>query len=307
MKVLVVGSVPPPICGHRKALLAEVLRLANQGHDVEIVSLDPLSVAHRYVARSGVPAALEVASLARKADLVVLQIEPGLPVRHGAGRGERLVALLLLAAGLRLARDVTLRLQHADDLNGGPGGRAAIQLWKAADHIEVGDEALRTDLAAVLGPLCSRVSVMPAPSASGENRNVGLHAVAPDGWAGGATTTASQVQAVTRARAAAERQTLAANGRLSVRGGGSVRIPQWQWLPTPGAGVPDLWQVHGEAARPVPASARPEAKARRSSPSRSTRLAVTALLAAADRRRLTAPVARLARVGLSRFRRVLGR
>ena len=302
MKVLVVGSVPPPPLGHRRALLHDVLRLRREGHDVEIVSLDPLSAAHRYLAAPGLAAAVEVGLLARGADAVVLQIEPGLPVRHNAGRAERTAALVALAAGLRSNENVTVRLQHPDDLPGGAGGRAAVELWKAATHIEVGDEATRSDLVSMLGPLGERVSVTPpSEGEQGQHPRPGIAALA--GWGDGAAATAAQVQAVVRERAAAERESLARRGRLPVTGKGRhPRVPQWQWLPAPGAGVPDLGPIRGDKA------GRRRRGGRRGSPSPgrpSARRVAVSMLAAAERRAVTRPAAHFARLALLELRAAL--
>ena len=287
MKVLVVGSVPPPIGGRRDSLLAHVLELRDGGHDVEIVSPDGLSAAHRHLTSTGVPGAVEIALAARHADAVVVQVEPGLPMRPSAGRGERAVTLLSLAAALRRTPEVTIRLDHLDDLPGGPGGRAALELWKSASRIEVGDEAVLHELSAALGPMADRV-VLSRPR---EVRwgDAG-HAAAE--WGEGADTTAEAVTAVVRRRAATERAAIARRADRATRvdradrlhrDGGSPpeaeRVALWEWLPWPGAGAPDL-----DAAARSPAGRRSLAR----------RLLVP-MLAAAERRPLTRPLALAAR------------
>jgi hypothetical protein len=298
VKILLVGSVPPPLLGHRKALLGEALRLRQDGHDVEIVSLDPLSAAHRYLVGPGVPAAVELGLLARRADAVVVQLEHGLPVRRSAGRVERMVALLSLAAALRGGENVTVRLQHPDDLPGGYGGRAALELWKAATRIEVGDEAMQAGLVDILGPLGDRVSIAVSSPLSDDETTPGNRLAVPAAWGEGADTTAAEVQGVVRARAAAERESLAARGRLSIHADATApRVPQWQWLPAPGAGVPDLGPIRtAERGR--------RSGGRRYPPARppSLRRAVTYVLAAAERRPVTRPAAHLARLALVELR-----
>ncbi len=302
MKMLVVGSVPPPSGGHRDSLLREVIRLRQEGHDVDVVSLDRLSAAHRYLSAPGFPVGLEVALLARRADGVVLQIEPGLPVRHSAGRLERSLSLLLLAAALRLAPEVTLRLDSLDDLPGGQGGRAAVELWKAADRIEVADDATGSRLQGILGPLGSKVAVAPG-SIYGTRRAATSYLAALDGWSDGALTTASQIQAAVRARAAAQRVALGAQGQLPVKGGGrGVRVQQWQWLPAPGAGVPELGAIalrhgtDGRVGRNLPL------RERYSSLALQLRRGAVRLLATMEGRPFTRPAARLARLAFVELR-----
>jgi hypothetical protein len=149
-----------------------------------------------------------------------------------------------LAAALCIQEKVTIRLQHPDDLPGGAGGRAAVVLWKAASRIEVADESMRADLVGILGPLGDRVSVVPCSGFGGALRTIPNADATPRIWGEGTKATAAQVQAVVRARAAAQREALAARRRLPIVGGGaSLRVPQWQWLPPPGAGVPDLGPI----------------------------------------------------------------
>ena len=150
MRILVAGSLPPPAHGHRAALLEEVAQLRAGGHAVEVLSLDPLAAAHRYMRAPGLPAALEVALAGRRFDSVVVQLEPGLPVRTGALRAERAAALLALAAALRRLPEVTLRWDRPDDLPGGPGGRAGRALWGTASRIDLGPAVDADQLAALL-------------------------------------------------------------------------------------------------------------------------------------------------------------
>lgn len=302
MKVLVVGSVPPPDGGHRDALLSKVLRLRSEGHEVEIVSLDPLAASHRYLAAAGVPSAIEVGFLARGADASVVQIEPGLPVRHGAGRAERAVALMAMARALR-GRDVTLRLNDPDDLPGGPGGRAAIELWTAVTRIEVGDESLRAELAALLGPLGDRVSTVDSAPPAGSSE---LGGTPLEGWGDGADATAAHVTSMVRARAAAERESLGRRGLLPIPGNGrTTRVSQWQWLPAPGAGVPDLGPLR--KTNDVRGGRRLAPGAPRPAVSLSIRRGATRVLAAAERRPATRSVAHLVRLTWTELRGAIRR
>jgi len=276
-EVLVIGSLPPPDGGHRASLLDKLLSLEAAGRRTTVLALDTLSAAHHYLPGPGIAAALAVLVKARGRSEVVIQLEPGLPVRARAGRLERAASLTALAQAVRRVSDVTLRLDHLDDLPGGYGGRAAVALWQAASTIEAGSEEVRRALTAVVGePEGKVVAVTPRAARPDE----------VDGWSGAEGMTAADVVTIVRRRAAGERARLAAAGRLAgAAASGRTRVPQWQWLPTPGAGVPDLG--------PAPLSP----PVRDSGGKRVLR----PVLAAAERH----PATRLAaRAGLSAYRRV---
>jgi hypothetical protein len=300
VRILVVGSVPPPAGAHRSSLLAHVLRLRGDDQEVEILSLDPLAAAHRYLAGRGLVAVGEIGLLARRYEALVVQLEPGLPVRLSAGRSERTAALFALAAILRRCPDVTLRLDEQEDLPGGLGGRAALAMWQAAGRIEVGDETTRASLAGLLGSLGARVHVAAAGAGSLEP----LAAPDPEGWGDGADATASHVLGIVRARAAAERASLARRTQLPAGHEPEARVPQWQWLPEPGAGVPDLGPLIKS-----PSDGRGRSRFTRPTPwpALSPRGAATSLLAAAERRPSTRPAAHLARLAIVELRSALRR
>lgn len=282
MNVIVIGSVPPPLGGRRDSLLSEALALSAEGHDVEILAPGTLGAAHRYLATTGLGAALEIGFAARRAGSVVVQLEPGLPVRAQAGRAERAASLLALRVALQRTPEVVLRLDHLDDLPGGPGGRAALELWKAADRIEVGDEQAHAQLAGLLGPLGVRVHLASVREQSFGPVAASLAPSSPSEWGDGADATADAVTEVVRRRAATERAALAQRrqpGRHQ-----EARVPLWQWLPWPGGGVPPL----GPPGRS--AGSGPGVRA----PTGLRRVAVR-ILAATERRPATRPLARLAR------------
>jgi hypothetical protein len=274
-----------------------VLELRGAGHDVEIVSPDGLSAAHRHLASKGFAGTVEIGLAARKADAVVVQLEPGLPVRRTAGRAERALSLVALAIALRGARDVRLRLDHLDDLPGGPGGRAALELWKSATRIDVGDEAARALLAAVLGTGGSRVVLARRGTSSwGRQHAADHHHTAPaSDWGDGADVTADAVMAVVRRRAAAERASISERAdqaqAAAGRHGGSQHVPLWEWLPWPGAGAPDLDAASGGSSG--------TARGARSA----ARRVLVPVLAAAERRPLTRPLAVIARAAWGKWKR----
>jgi hypothetical protein len=298
VKILVVGSVPPPLGGRRGSLLAEVLRLQQEGHEVEIFSLDRLAAAHRYLAGPGFASVVEIGVFARRAEAVIVQLEPGLPVRHSAGRSERMAALTGLAAILRRCPDVTVRLCQPSDLPGGLGGRAALALWKAASRIEVGNEATRAELAGLLGPLDGRVSIMARAPIDG------WQAVDAElgGWGDWADATAPHILTVVRARAAAQRESISGRRRPGASGGAlENRVPQWQWLPAPGAGIGDLEPIF--TARGANGHGlRRAASARSVSVRRSLRRAATSVMVVAERGPVTGSLVHLARLALVELR-----
>ncbi|MGH9296917.1 MAG: hypothetical protein ACRDZP_02960 [Acidimicrobiales bacterium] len=257
-------------------LLREVLDRRERGDEVTVVSPDTLSVAHRYLVGPSAGTGLEITRDARGCELVYIQLEPGLPVRLRASRPERITALLALAAVLkRLPATIVLRLHHLDDLAGGPGGRAALQLWRVAERIEVGDEETRASIADTFPELSARLLVaMGTPKVPSADL---------DGCGESADVTAEQVMALVRSRSAAERESLdeRESGRRPNVTSPGHRIGQWQWLPAPGAGVPEWTAERGN----VPTDAGPF-----------SRRMVRSLVLAADRRPLTRPLARGARI-----------
>lgn len=278
MRILVAGSVPPPAGGHRAALLEKVVRLRREGHEVEVRSLGHVAAAHRYLAAPGLPAAVEVGRAGRRFDAVVVQIEPGLPVRLGAGRLERAVALIAFGVLLQRLGDVTLRWDQPDDLPGGPGGRAGRSLWAGARRIELGPEVNADALAEVLTDGPNRVSIV--------SPGHGAAIVGPDVDQGdGAPISAARVNEIVRRRAAATRQAI--GNRNLERDGAGIRVEQWEWLPAPDAGVPDFLLRGGSPSASKVGSIRG--------------LAARAL-AVAERHAATRPAAQLARMALSELR-----
>ena len=264
MRVLVIGSLPPPVTDRAKGLLAEVVRRRREGATVEVLSPTDYSVAHRYLDMPGPLAAVEIARAARGADEVIVQLQPGFPFEESAGRAGRALGLGALATSLRSVKgDVVLRLHSIHDLPRGAGGRAAEALWTTAARIEVGDGETRSLLEALVPePLRSRISLAGPPLEIGSDRARLADA--------GGDADLETVTAVVRARAAHERATVLADpadlaGQVRVR----PRVPLWEW-------------AHGsENAAPAGSVARRTARA---------------TLYAFERRPLTRPLARGARI-----------
>lgn len=265
MRALVVGSLPPPMTVRSRALLAKVLELRAEGYQVEVLSPGEHSVAHRYLELPGAACALEIALAAKGADAVVLQLEPGFPVAGGTSRAGRALGLGALASALRSTRGgVVVRLHSMHDLPQGAGGRAAEALWAVAARIEVGDDETLQALSGQLGEEARRKLVRAAAPLE-------IGGVAgPEGPLAG-DAGLEEVSRLVRSRAAADRAELLETGQ------GELRVPLSQWVPEPGAGVPD-WT--GEQSRPP--------SQRGSRPVRAAR----ALLYAAEGRSLTRPLAR---------------
>ena len=98
---MVVGSLPPPAAPAAEALRELVVGLLAEGHSVEVVAMDPVATAHRYIVSSGIAGCLQLARMVPDFDSVVVQVQPGLPVRARAGQLERHLSVLTLAFALR--------------------------------------------------------------------------------------------------------------------------------------------------------------------------------------------------------------
>ncbi len=276
MRVLVVGSLPPPESARAGALRTEVVGLLAEGHTVEVVAPDPVATAHRYISASGIPACVRLWTMVSGFDSVVVQLQPGLPVRERAGRLERELSLVALSLVLRRGRHVVVRLESLDDLPGGPAGRGALLLWRSADRIVVGSDAERAALVAAVGaPLESAVT--------GSRPEHGAPAARADdgGWGEGSDISAENVLELVRMRAARERQELA---------GESAHLPGWERLPATGVASAELDLAQSRA----PERPRTPGDIARS------------VLAVADRRPVLRPVVRAIRVAYRSARDLLG-
>ncbi len=205
MKVLVVGSLPPPERARSEALRAEVVRRLADGDTVEIVAPDPVATAHRYLAAGGLPACLQVATMVSGFDSVIVQLQPGLPVRARAGRLERSVCLFAFAVALRRAHRVEVRLERLEDLPGGAGGRVALRLWRCAERVVTEDEEQRARFLDEVGRQADRLVVTSRPAAE---------VVDDEGaWADGGVASVENVLELVRRRAARRTARARAVGR----------------------------------------------------------------------------------------------
>ena len=148
MRVLVVGSYPPPAHGEANRTVATVHRLGAQGDDVDVLSARG-SAAQFRGAINGPIGALLVWWRGRHYDAVVVQIESGAPLRISDGRRARIdraVDCLAWGLALRAVRSVTLVVPDTAVVPRSVGGRTGRFLWTAADHLLVTSERGRRRL-----------------------------------------------------------------------------------------------------------------------------------------------------------------
>jgi hypothetical protein len=218
MKVLVVGSLPPPERPRAEALRAEVAGLLAEGHTVEVVASDPVATAHRYLSATGIPGCLQLATMVAGFDSIVVQLQAGLPVRVRASRLERSLSLLAFSFALRRARHVVIRLESLEDLPGGPSGRAALALWRRSERIVIGDEDQRSEFLAAVGRRADRLVVSSAPVAETGTED--------GGWGERPDASVEDILELVRNRAARERRALSSSD--------SAHFPGWDRLAVPG-------------------------------------------------------------------------
>ena len=142
MRVLVVGSYPPPAHGEANRTVATVHRLGAAGDDVEVLSRH--GSAAQFRGPIGGPAgAILVWWRGRRYDAVLVQVESGAPLRVSHGRRarfDRVVDCVAWGLALRAVRSATMVVADTDVVPRSVGGRSGRFLWTAADHIVVGNE-----------------------------------------------------------------------------------------------------------------------------------------------------------------------
>ena len=148
MRVLVVGSYPPPAHGESHRTVATVHRLGAQGDQVDVLSR-PGSAAQLRGPIAGPAGALLTWWRGRHYDAVVVQVESGAPLRYTDGRRarfHRVVDCLTWGLALRAVHEVTLVVPDTDVVPRSVGGRTGRFLWTAADHLLVANERGRRRL-----------------------------------------------------------------------------------------------------------------------------------------------------------------
>jgi hypothetical protein len=214
VRILIVGTVPPP-GGDAAFALAELAtaHLA-EGHDVEMLSPDNRSAAHRSARLEGPVFALRLAWLSRRFESIVIHFEEGLPVRAHAARLWRVVTLALVAAALKMYQESTVRFDGGSAIPGGIGSRAMGEVWSVASHVVLSSREDRDELVSTWGLPEERVVVVSPRSA--------VRAPVPSGWVvGDATDPRTEVLELVRVRAAADREARAARVAL----GGAIGAP----------------------------------------------------------------------------------
>lgn len=198
MRVLVVGSYPPPAHGESHRTVATVHRLGAQGDDVDVLSRRG-SAATLRGSIAGPSGAFALWRRGRGYDAVVVHVESGAPLRVSHGRRariDRLVDCLTWGVALRLVRNVTLVVPDTDVVPRSVGGRSGRFLWTAADHLLVSSERGRRRLVDEGGASEDRIELpeVVAPAAR----------TGDDGWTGVAD--ASDVMERVQRRAAEDRR-----------------------------------------------------------------------------------------------------
>jgi hypothetical protein len=198
VRVLVVGSYPPPAHGESHRTVATVHRLGAQGDDVDVLSRRG-SAAPLRGEIAGPLGAMRTWWRGRSYDAVVVQVESGAPLRVSHGRRARIdraVDCLAWGVALRLLGDVTLVVPDTDVVPRSIGGRTGRFLWTAADRILVASEHGRRRLVDEGGAEEARVEL---PAAA-----PGVERAAGDGWEG--VTNVAEVMDRIKTRAAEDRR-----------------------------------------------------------------------------------------------------
>lgn len=159
MKVLVVGTLPPPGGDSARALADAANALRDEGHEVEMMSPDFRSAAHRHAHLDGPLLAAWLAYLSPRFDAVLLRFEPGFPLRPHSSRAVRAATLYSLGAALKRYSDVTVRFDGGPSIPRGLGGRAMAEVWAATTRIVVASEDKRAELIAASGLADTEVTV----------------------------------------------------------------------------------------------------------------------------------------------------
>jgi len=154
MKVLLVGTLPPPGGVDARRFARETARWSALGDSVETLSADPLSISHRTATLRGRHLARELRALSGEFDAVELRVEASL------GLTPRSVGYVVAALGRY--QHVTLFIDSPIPFSNSEGG-VLLRLWSSADTVVFANEA---DLGSIPslhgGP--DKIVVPPEPS-----------------------------------------------------------------------------------------------------------------------------------------------
>lgn len=216
MRVLVVGTLPPPGGARARALAAVVVERTARGDAVAVLSPDPRSAAHFHGRLDRLGLALRLAWLSRRFDALDLHFEAGLPLRDEEQRAWRALSLGGLGLACRLYREVTLRCDSPIPIPGGVGGRATQELWRRATTIVVENDEDRGRMLTAPGVDAARVIVVPraAPAPASRTDRPWPAATADD--------LRTEVLGRVRTRAGAARRAHAARRQLGDRAAGRL-------------------------------------------------------------------------------------
>ena len=237
MRILVVGTVPPPGGASARALAAEATRLADEGHDVEVLSPDQRASSHVHARLSGFTLPFRLAAASRRFDALLLRLEPRLPFRPTTKRTERAALGAALSWAVRGFAEVTLWVDSPVPIPSGPGGRTFAGFWGKAAHVVVGSEEDRLQLLAIPGMDPGRVTV--ATVAEPEEH------LPADGWPSGGSDPRAEVLDLVRSRAVATRRLALAGARLE---GARERVAELEagLEAASAAGLAELLLVEGD-------------------------------------------------------------
>ena len=131
MRVLLVGTLPPPGGSNARRFAREAARRSELGDSVETLSADPLSISHRSASLQGRHLERQLRALSREFDAVELRVEAGL------GLTARSVGSI--ASALQTYQHVTLFMDSPIPFRREAGVLA--RLWSSANSVVFAEDA----------------------------------------------------------------------------------------------------------------------------------------------------------------------
>ncbi|MDA8291829.1 MAG: hypothetical protein M0Z33_09155 [Actinomycetota bacterium] len=211
MRVLVVGTTPPPGGASARRLAGVVADLVAGGHEVQTLSPDSRSASHSHAVLAGPMLAFQLAWRARDFDAVVLCLERDMPLAPDANRVLRSATLALLGVALRGYEQVTLRVASPVPIPWGVGGRATREMWSRATSVVLASSEDVDQVLEAPGVTAEKLTVEAPTRPEEPGREPGWRGVT-----GSETDLRETVQAAVRARASRTRNLRAARAALGV-------------------------------------------------------------------------------------------